>query len=166
MDIIRIAVGILLLLFGRRLFWLFVGAVGFVFGIEAAALVFPGGPDWIIIVIALLAGIVGALLAIFIQGLAIGLAGFLAGGYCIVSVLSVLSPEFGQFAWLGFLLGGIVGAVLVVMLFHWALIILSSLTGAIIIVQGFSLSPPVSLLLSGLLFVVGVAMQASFNERE
>jgi hypothetical protein len=166
MDIIRIVVGILLLLFGRRLFWLFVGAVGFVSGIEAAALLFPGHPDWTIIMIALLAGIVGSLMAIFIQGLAIGLAGFLAGGYCIISVLNVLSPGLGPFAWLGFLLGGIVGAVLVVMLFHWALIILSSLTGAIMVVQGFSLSPLASLLLSGLLFVGGVAMQASFNKRE
>ena len=65
-----------LLFLGRKLFWLFVAAVGFVVGMEAATTLYPHQPDWSLIV-GLILGLIGAVAAIFVQKAAIGIAGFL-----------------------------------------------------------------------------------------
>lgn len=168
MDIVRILVGVALLILGRRLFWLFVGLVGFVAGITLATQFLSGQPDWLVLVIALVAGLLGVLLALFLQQLAVGVAGFVAGGYIIVNLLSMLMGETDQLLyWLIFLIGGIIGAVLVILLFDWALIVLSSLTGATLIVQAAGLNPTLTLVLFVVLLVVGFVIQASsMTERE
>jgi hypothetical protein len=166
MPIVRVLVGLVVLTLGRRLFWLFVGAVGFVAGIAFATRFFQGQPDWVILLFALAAGLLGALLAIFLQQLAIGLAGFVGGGYVTVYLLNVLGWGPGRYAWLPFVIGGIVGIVLVLALLDWALIVLSSLTGASLIVEAIHLRPAISGLLFILLFVVGVAIQASAMHRD
>lgn len=160
MPIVRVLVGLVVLTLGRKLFWLFVGAVGLVVGIALATQFFRGQPDWVILLIALGAGLVGALLAIFLQQVAIGLAGFVGGGYITLYLLNVLGWGPGRYAWLPFVIGGIIGIVLVVALFDWALIILSSLTGASLIVQGTHFRPALTGLVFILLFIVGVAIQA------
>ena len=68
-------VGLAVLLLGRRLFWLFVGAVGFAVGLHAARAVFSEGPEWLVVVGALVLGVGGAILAIAFQWLAVGLGG-------------------------------------------------------------------------------------------
>lgn len=168
MDIVRILVGVALLILGRRLFWLFVGLVGFVAGITLATQFLSGQPDWLVLVIALVAGLLGVLLALFLQQLAVGVAGFVAGGYIIVNLLSMLMGETDQLLyWLIFLIGGIIGAVLVILLFDWALIVLSSLTGATLVVQAAGLNPTLTLVLFVVLLVVGFVIQASsMTERE
>jgi len=47
MDIILIILGTVLLALGRRLFWLFVGAVGFVAGLNLATHFFSDQPTWV-----------------------------------------------------------------------------------------------------------------------
>ncbi len=89
MILLRILAGTALLIAGRRLFWLFVGLLGFVSGIHIATHFFPGQPEWMVLAIALTAGVLGALIALFLQWLAIGLAGFSAGAYIIASLLHV-----------------------------------------------------------------------------
>ena len=44
-PVAALLVGLLLLFFGRKLFWLFVGATGFIVGLEFAAAFFPDGLD-------------------------------------------------------------------------------------------------------------------------
>ncbi len=56
-----------------------------------------------------------------------------------------------QQEWLLFLIGGIIGAILVSALFDWALIILSAVAGATLIVQAFQFSSTINLLLFGVL---------------
>jgi len=46
-------VGLAVLLLGRRLFWLFVGAVGFLAGLQWARPVLGDQPEWVIVVAAL-----------------------------------------------------------------------------------------------------------------
>jgi hypothetical protein len=120
--------GLALLTTGRKLYWLFVGVVGFVLGITLSKLFFPTESELALVAIALVAGVLGAVLAFFLQRLAVGVAGFAAGGYLLEGALETL--EIGIPEWIVFLIGGIVGVVLVVALFDWALIILSSLMGA------------------------------------
>jgi hypothetical protein len=161
----RILVGIAVLTLGRKLFWLFVGAVGFVLGMSLATQFLGGQPDWVILLIALIAGLIGTLLALFLQRVAVGLAGFIAGGYITINLLAVLGWETGWIPWLSFVIGGVIGAVLVAALFDWALIILSSLTGATLIVQAIRVGSLLAALLFIVLLIVGVATQASLLKR-
>lgn len=166
MDIVRILAGIVLLTLGRKLFWLFVGVAGFVFGFVLATRFLSGQPDWIVLVIALVVGLVGVLFALFLQRLAVGVAGFIAGGYILINLLNALGWQTGQLAWLPFVIGGIIGAVLVLILFDWALIILSSLTGATLIVQTLHFGSLIMALGFIVLLVVGIMIQASMMTRQ
>jgi len=157
---LRILAGIGLLVFGRKLFWLFVGLIGFAWGIQVATRFFPGQPEWMILAIALTAGVLGALLALFLQWLAIGLAGFFAGGYIAVRLLHVSGLGTGEMNWVLFLIGGIIGLILIVILFDWALIILSSLAGAGLITESFLVAHSGALFLFIALVIAGVVVQS------
>ena len=164
--IITLIAGLAALLFGRRLFWLFVGLVGFLVSFNLATEFLGGQPQWIILLIALVVGILGALLAVFLQYIAVAVAGFLAGGYAVLSLVRLLSLDLNQewLFWFIFILGGVIGAILILLVFDWALIILSSGVGAATLVQlaelFTELSPALNLILFFLLLIVGIAFQA------
>ena len=63
--ILQIIIGLGLLFLGRRLFWFFVAAIGFITATEIAVNTMSTSPEWVIILIGLAAGLLGALLAIF-----------------------------------------------------------------------------------------------------
>lgn len=165
MAMIRFLVGGILLTLGRQLFWVFVAAAGFVVGLNLTTRFFAGRPEWLVILIALAAGLVGALLAVFVQQLAVAAAGFVLGGFLAISLLEAFNLSAGRLTWLVYLAGALIGAVLVVALFDWALIALSSLAGAALMVNVLHLRP----VLQGLLFlglvVVGIAIQAALMQR-
>lgn len=146
-----------MVLFGRRLFWVFVAGTGFVCGTLLAAHGLDRPPDGVLLAVALVAGIVGALIAVFAQKLAIGLAGLLAGGF-LGHALSV-GFHWNVAPWLPVVVGGVVGAVVLTVLFDWALIALSALMGSAVIVQHLPLAPPWPTLLFVGLLAVGMAFQ-------
>jgi hypothetical protein len=86
MSVLNALIGSALLFFGRKVFWLFVAGAGFVAGMTLTSRLFRG-PDWLAISIGLGLGILAALLAIVLQRFAIGLAGFLVGGYLALQYL-------------------------------------------------------------------------------
>ncbi len=160
MILLRILAGVALLVAGRRLFWLFVGLIGFISGIRIAAHFFPGQPEWMILAIALMAGVLGALLALVLQWLAIGLAGFFGGAYIVVSLLHISGWGTSGTDWFFFFIGGILGTLLIIVLFDWALIILSSLAGSGLIVETVHADRWVTILLFIVLFIAGVLVQS------
>ncbi len=162
---LRILAGIGLLLLGQKLFWLFVGLIGFASGIQLATRFFPGQPEWMVLAIALVAGVLGALLALFLQWLAIGLAGFLAGAYIVVHFSHLTGFATGRTDWIFFLIGGILGLILIIVLFDWALIILSSLVGAGLITQTTHVDHSGALLLFIILVIVGIVVQSRLVKR-
>lgn len=136
LPILSVIVAAALLFFGERLYWLFVGGIGFVVGMDLAARGLAGQPEWIILLAAVLVGIGTAVLAIFFQRIAIGLAGFMAGGYLAEAVLANLTGSATeQASMIAFVIGGIVVAIFVVALLDWALIAISALVGAAMISQ-------------------------------
>jgi hypothetical protein len=165
-QIISILIGIVVLTLGRKLFWLAVGVVGFILGLSLVVRYMSGQPDWVILVTALVAGGIGALLAVLVQKVAAGVAGFLLGGYIAVWLLQMFELDLNQWTWLLFIIGGIIGIILILSLLELALIILSSLAGATLIVQAI----PFSSLVAGLLFltllVVGIVIQARMLPEE
>lgn len=163
-----VLVGLLLLLFGRKLFWLFVALAGFVVGVEVAPYILPHQTELFTLAIALVLGLAGALLALFLQKVAIVIAGFVGGGY-IAAVLG--APLLGGAgikypgAWLCFLVGGILGAILLYIFFNWALIILSSMHGAHMILRGVSAPSHYFPILFVAVALVGIFIQASTYRR-
>ncbi len=166
MNAIRVVIGGLLLVLGRKLFWLFVAASGFAVGLTVATQLLHVRPEWVGLLVGLAVGALGALVAIFLQRLAVAVAGFLAGAYIAVSLASTLGVTGTGMAWIILIIGGILGAALIAGIFEWALIGLSSLAGASLIVEGLHLAPGTALLAGAVLFVVGVIIQAAIRHQE
>jgi hypothetical protein len=165
--VLRILIGIVLLLLGRKLFWLFVAAIGFVVAMDLVVRLFPESATLIAVVAGLVAGVIGALLAIFLQKAAVGVAGFLAGGYIILSLVDGFGlGEMTALGWVLAFVGGIVGLILALALLDWALIVLSSLSGAGLIAQSIDLSRPLTALVFIIALVVGIVVQARMLRRE
>jgi hypothetical protein len=159
-----IVVGVGLLLFGRRLYWLFVAGIGFLTGLALAPDLLPSQPDWLVLLAALAVAIVGAVIAIVAQRLTIGLIGFVAGGGIGLLLLRALGMVGDGSGWAAYLIAGVVGLVLMLALFDWALILLSSLAGANLITTGvaarIALPQGTWFLLLIVLVIVGVVVQA------
>src|SRR3954471_21107965 len=78
--------GAVILFFGRKLFWLCVAAVGFAAGVEIAPHLVQQPTPLLALTLALVLGFIGALLALFLQKIAIAAVGFLTGGKLATAV--------------------------------------------------------------------------------
>jgi hypothetical protein len=147
------------LFFGRKLFWLFVGILGFLAGSRLGAIWLAGYPAWTVLGTSFLLGLGGALLAVFFERLAFALAGF----YCGVFLAAGLSIETGLFSQsiLLLLAGGLVGAVLAALIMDWALSALSALAGAGAVVMALPLAPVIKAILWLGLALAGYFFQIS-----
>jgi hypothetical protein len=164
LGIINILLGIALLLFGRRLFWLFVGAAGFVAGVQLTQRAWDL-VDPLAIVVGVVVGILFAILAVFLRAIAIGIAGFLAGGSILLGAAAIFGLDSGAASVILYLVGGILGAILIGVLFDWALITLSSLAGAALIVQAVDIGPDLARVGFFVLTIAGVLIQGAALRR-
>lgn len=159
MDLIDMFLGFAVLLLGRRLFWLFVGAAGFVAGAVLASEFLPAESELVRMGIATGAGLAGALIAMLVHRLAVAGAGFAVGGFVGVSLLSLFGVESEGMAVGVFLGGGFLGGLFVALLYDWALVILSSLLGATLIVHTVKFGPVASAVFFSVLTLTGIAFQ-------
>ena len=157
---INILIGLVLLLAGRRLFWLFVACVGFASGYHYAQQIWAVHSPVLLLILSITVGALGAILAIFFQKAAIVIAGFAAGGYIVLTLFDQVARLPDQLAWLPYIIGGIIGAIVLFFAFDWALIVLSTLTGAILIVQMAAFNPGIEIALFLVLVIAGMAFQA------
>ena len=164
-PILGIVVGAAILLFGRKLFWLFVAALGFAVGIEIAAYFMRDPPIWLTLLAALGLGVLGAVLAILLQKFAVALAGFIAGGRFAWALSAAFFAEHAHYRGITFVIGGILGALLLLALFDWVLILLSSVEGAHLIGKGIPLPEKGAVILFVVLTVIGVIVQGSMLRR-
>src|SRR5205823_5345495 len=159
--IVGALIGVVILLFGRKLFWLCVAAVGFAAGVEIAPHLVHEPSTLLALTIALVLGFIGALLALFLQKIAIAVAGFLAGGKLAVAIAAAFFAQHAHYFGITFLIGGIIGALLLLALFDWALIVLSSVVGAHLIQSALALPPSGSTILFVGLAVIGMIVQVA-----
>src|ERR1700716_351772 len=164
-PVIGALIGAVILLFGRKLFWLCVAAVGFATGFEIAPQLIHEPSTIVLLAFAIGFGFIGALLALFLQKIAIAIAGFLAGGKLAVALAVAFLVHSEQYYWITFLIGGIIGAILLLVLFDWALIALSSVVGAYLILGAIALPPSGASILFIALVAVGVIVQATSMRR-
>lgn len=163
--IVGVLIGIVILFFGRKLFWLCLAAVGFAVGVEIAPQLVNEPSSVLALLVALAFGVLGALLALFLQKIAIAVLGFLAGGKLASAIAAAFFVQYAQYSTIIFVAGGIIGAILLLAVFDWALIVVSSFIGAYLIQSAILLPPTGSTLVFVGLAIVGIVVQAASYRR-
>lgn len=156
-----LAVGIVLLAFGRRLFWLLLGTLGFLFAFNLVSrLAADTSPPALLWLLAGAVGVAGAVAAIFLQKVAIGIAGFLFGAHVTTWAIQYYQVDFGAGDWLAILLGAALAAALAMALLEEALMVLSSILGASLLVGTWELEPLQAVGLFAVALIAGIAIQS------
>ncbi len=159
---LALALGVVMLLFGRALYWAFVAIVGFLIGM-ALAQTWPWlnqQTQIVQLLVALGCGVLGAILGLLVQRLAFAIGGFFAGGYLAMAVAARFHLGGDPHIWM--IAGGVIGAIVAAMIMDWAIIVLSSLAGAAAILTPFQtkLDDRVSGIIFLVLAVVGIVFQS------
>jgi len=163
--IVGVLIGAVILFFGRKLFWLCVAAVGFALGVEITPHLVNEPSSLLALLVALVFGVLGALLALFLQKIAIAVLGFLAGGKLASAIAAAFFVHYAQYSTIIFVIGGTIGAILLLALFDWALIVVSSFIGAYLIQSAIVLPPTGSTLVFVGLAIIGILVQAASFRR-
>ncbi len=161
MNILNILLAFVVLLTGRKLFWLFIATLGFLAGASLGPRFIEADPAWLIWVFSLGLGLAGALLAVFVKRFAIAVAGFVGGWYLMMTLATTFDWHLGGTAWVLYAIGGLILSGVVSSLYDWALILLSSILGSLILVQGLHLDLApflVSVILLALI-IAGISVQ-------
>lgn len=169
---VLLAAGFVLLIFGRKLFWLFVALVGAVTALWLATEVLgleTGAPS---VIAAVAAGLVGGLLAILVQRAAVALVGFLVGVWGAVILMEAARASL-TISWLEppllqlviAVAGGVFGGVAAAQLFEAALVVLSAVVGSLLLVNGFGLAGGLALAAFFTLALLGVLVQTRSREK-
>ena len=170
MAIAPLIAGILLLVLGRRIFWIYVGAVGFVIGFNIAKSYFPSGSDTMVLGAGVVLGGLGILGAIFFQKVAISSSGFLAGAYIANELNFRFSLLPSAQSWIAWLAGGLMGILLAFWLFELAMILLSSILGSLLITNSLDMSEQMRLIgligltVFGLMIQGGVLKEKRYSD--
>lgn len=163
----QILAGIAVLLFGRRLFWLFIGAAGFFAGVLLADTYVAADSELVRWIIGLSLGLLAALAAVFLQRVAVAVGGALVAGYAVYWYLGLTWEPFETWHWLLVAAGVVIGFLVAQVVFDFGLIFLSSLAGATLILENLDARPGVTRWLFLVLVVLGAATQAaSLPERK
>ena len=160
-----ILVGLALLLFGRRLYWLMFATVWFLVAMLVTHMFLPPTQEsqwWVIV--PFIAGIAEAILSVFVHKTALRFFGALVGAYVGYHLLQPYVVE--PWPWVGLGVGVLVGFLMVMMVFNGALILLSSLLGAMMLLEPMSASPEVRMAVTAGLVIVGCAIQTRSRPKE
>ena len=156
MLIIRgVIVGILLFL-GHELNFLFAGAMAALLGFRLTPLLPAQWPAWADIAFIVGLGLVAALAVLLNERVGYFISGFLAGGFILVEYYA---PDTLTVPMLLFIVGGIIGSLVVGVFTEWALILVSALIGASYLLNLFVLDPMLEILIGAGLFIVGALTQ-------
>ncbi len=155
--IILVALGALVLLFGKRIFVLAAG-IGALLGVGILRILPGVEPGVFALLVVFGMAIVGGLIGFFVKGLShllMAIIGFLAGSAITLAILDSLGLGLGFFAFILALAGGVIGWLLVKRFFDWAIVTLAALIGALLVTRGLQLtSLPLTGVVGTLLWVV------------
>ena len=170
-GLILLALGIVVWLFGNRM-WLLGAGAGALLG-AALLNLFPGMADGalgLILVggLAILFGVLGFFGKAFAKIIAM-VIGFIAGGAIMLGFLDLFgATTVGFWAWILAVIGGLIGAGLFARFLDWALIIFASLLGSMLVVRGAmaALFPSLAGTLGTLIVVVLTGLGIFYHYRK
>lgn len=161
-GLLALVAGLLLLFFGRKLFWLAAALVAFLFSWQFLLNFFE--PNTFIFIGSIVVAVIFAWLALRFVRITAYIIGFLAGAVTFYLIADLFSLNFNFL--LLILIGGIVGVVMILAAFDWGLILLTAWAGASAVMVGlrnwldFEDTLFGTVLLIGLM-IVGIGWQAS-----
>lgn len=164
--VVFVLVGVALLAAGRRLFWLALGALGFCAGLFAVDRWLGDLPRTTALVVALAVGIVGLVLALVVQRVAVGLGGFVLGAVLTARLLPFTSLELGPWQPLVLVAGGVIGALVALAAFGLALTVVTAGAGAALLVESIVMPERFESLLFAGLWILGVLVQRRVGGRK
>lgn len=156
MLIIRGVIGGILLFLGRELNFLFAAAMAGLIGFRLTPLLPPQWPYWSDAAFMISLAVIAALLTLFNERAGYFISGFLAGGFFLVEYYA---PNTLTLPLLPFIIGGVIGSLVLGLLTEWALILVSSVIGAAYVLNLFRLDPTAEILIGAGLFVIGALTQ-------
>ena len=156
MDIARGVIGGILLFLGRELNFVFAGGMAILIAFRLTPLLPQEWPNWSFYAFIVGAAALAAAIAIINERVGYFVSGFLAGGFLLVEYFA---PGVLTLPLAPFIVGAVIGSLVIGLLTEWALIVVSCLVGALYVANLFTLSPTAETLVSAGLFVVGALTQ-------
>lgn len=156
MLVIRGVIGGILLFLGRELNFLFAAAMAAFFGFRILPhlpATWPGWGDWAFVITL---AVVAAIIALVHERVGYFLSGFLAGSFFLIEYFQ---PGASTIPLIPFIVGGVIGSLILGLLTEWAMILVSSLIGAAYVLNLFRLDPTAEILVGAGLFIVGALTQ-------
>lgn len=160
-----IGLGVALIFFGRRLYWLATGGLGFVLGVLLAHKIAAGASLAVELVIAVIAGLIGAFFAVYAQQIAVTLVGLVVGAGVAYMVGLMFAEELGATIFWVVFMGGLFGLIFSAFVFETALTAVTSALGGLMVVSGFQLKEPIDLIVLVALTLVGFSAQSRLMKR-
>ena len=157
MLITRAVIGGVLLFLGRELNFLFSAGMAILIGFRLLPLLPSQWPWFYSYVFIGVLALIAAAIPLIHERVGYFFSGFLAGGYLFVDYLA---PGALTVPLLPFLLGGVIGSLLIGFLTEWAVLIISCVIGAYYVTSYFTLSSTAQILITAGLFIVGALVQA------
>jgi hypothetical protein len=156
MPVIRAVVGGILLFLGRELNFLFAAAMAALISFRLSPLLPAQWPDWSDYAVILGLALIAAAIAIIYERVGYFLSGFLAGGFYLIEYYA---PGTASLPVIPFIVGGMIGTLIMGIFTEWALMIVSALIGAYYITDLFRLSYTAEILIGAGLFIIGALTQ-------
>lgn len=158
-TLVSLIAGLVLLIAGRKAFWVFLGLAAFAVTVVFVQRYLPNLDERTLLVVALVVGGIAAAAAVALAKAIVWVGGFLGGGYIGVVVWEMLMPSASGFPWVAFVIGGLIGMVLMKLLFESLLVLGSSAVGAALLVHVLRAEGTLGLFLLIVLTVIGVIIQ-------
>lgn len=162
-TLLQLGIGGLLLVTGKKLYWLVVGLCGAAAGLFISVYFFHPENLVVRILIAVGFGAGFAILALVLQRIMISIAGFIAGGYLGIALMDTLQLVEPDWNWVVFLVGGLIGLLIVQLLFDLSLVIISSFAGSALIIRAIGLEGANGLIVLLVLILAGIVIQSVPN---
>lgn len=183
------AAGVVLLLFGRRLYWALLGLVGFALGFSVLTQFVASATSWAPWLAGIVGGALGIAAAVLVQGALLAVVGAVLGAFAALVAVSMLvptvMPDSPVFMLVAAILGAIAGSIMLRKLFFATLILVTSLSGARLVIEtlthlvsgaagnglpmwawDLAMPGPLRTALFAGLVIVGVVFQASGNRKD
>jgi len=156
LSLIRGAAGVIILFLGRELSFLFSAVMAAFLGYRLTPLLPSAWPAWSENAFVAALAIIAAILTIVNERAGFYISGFLIGGYVLSEIYA---PNSLFIPILPFIVGSVLGAVIIGLLTEWAMIIVSTLIGTYIIYGILPMVGTARTLASAGIFIVGALAQ-------
>ena len=156
LSFVRGAAGIMILLLGRELNFLFSAAMAAFLSFRLTPLLPSAWPSWSDTAFVIAVAIIAAILTIINKQSGFYVSGFLIGGYAFTEFYA---PNSLTIPVLPFIVGSVLGSVIIGLFTEWAMIIVATLIGTYLINGVLPLTGTAKTLASGGIFVVGALVQ-------